>query len=77
MTQGSFKKGSTAHRALAKRRRMLGLTQHQVAQATGIPVNKIVFAETGRCILEPSELDAIRSVLKARAREVTKELALA
>jgi transcriptional regulator with XRE-family HTH domain len=56
-------------RTIAKKRRLLGLTQHQVAQAVGIGVNRLVFFETGRCTLLPEELDSIRSVLKKRAQK--------
>lgn len=57
-------------RTLARKRRAIGLTQHQLAAATSIPINKIVYIETGRAVPLPSELDAIRSVLKKRARQV-------
>ncbi len=56
-------------RGLARKRKMTGATQHQIAQATGIAVNRIVFIETGRCDPKPSELDAIRKVLKRRAQQ--------
>jgi hypothetical protein len=40
---------------LGKKRRMVGLTQHELARLTGIPVSRIVFVETGRLDLEPDE----------------------
>jgi hypothetical protein len=56
-------------RGIAKKRRLLGMTQHQISQATGIGVNRIVFFETGRCLLLPEEIDTIRSVLRKRAQK--------
>jgi DNA-binding XRE family transcriptional regulator len=56
------------HRSLAERRRMCGLTQHQMARETGIPIGRIVFAETGRTELTPAELTRIKSVLKQRVQ---------
>ena len=55
-------------RGLGKKRRMVGLTQHQLSHETGIPVGRIVFAETGRADLEPSEVEKIQNVLRKRAR---------
>ncbi len=54
---------------------MLGLTQHQLSQETGIAVGRIVFAETDRIVLEPHELDRIRSAFRRRLREVRAEVA--
>jgi hypothetical protein len=56
-------------RGIAKKRRLLGLTQHQVSQATGIGVNRLVFFETGRATLLPDEIDTIRSVFRKRAQK--------
>ena len=61
-------KGVHEGRTIAKQRRRLGLTQHQLCQATGMGVNRLVFFETGRCELLPAEIDSIRSVLRKRAR---------
>jgi hypothetical protein len=55
-------------RTIAKRRRMLGLTQHELCRATNMGLNRLVFFETGRCELLPEEIDSIRTVLKKRAR---------
>lgn len=68
-------KGSNPNRGIARRRRMLGLTQHQLSQETGIAVGRIVFAETDRIVLEPHELDRIRSAFRRRLREVRAEVA--
>lgn len=59
-----------APRWIARRRKMCGLTQHALAEATGIAVSRIVFAETGRLDLEPTEIETIRNVLRQRARKV-------
>lgn len=61
-------------RSLAKRRRMTGLTQHDLARLTGIPVSRIAFAETGRLDLEPQEVDKIRTSLRKRAKTVMDSL---
>lgn len=57
------------HRGIARKRRMVGLTQHQLAAAVGIPVGRVVFIETGRTEPMPEELDKIRSVLRKAARK--------
>jgi DNA-binding XRE family transcriptional regulator len=64
----------TDARVLARRRRMLGLTQHDLARAANISVERLVFHETGRALLLPEELDKIRQVLRARLREVNREV---
>jgi predicted transcriptional regulator len=64
-----------SQRGLGRRRRMVGLTQHDVAQATGIPVGRIVFAETGRIDLEPAEVEKVETCLKKRARKAMEAVA--
>jgi transcriptional regulator with XRE-family HTH domain len=54
-------------RTISKKRKLVGLTQHSLAVATGIDVQRITYAETGRLLLEPQELDRIRKALKSRA----------
>ncbi len=54
-------------KSLGKKRKMVGLTQHQVAEQSGVPLSRVVFAETGRIVLEPEELDRIRNVFRERA----------
>ena len=49
---------------LSRERRMVGLTQHKLSQATGISVGRISFAETGRCELTSEEKQRIREVLR-------------
>jgi len=41
---------------------MVGLTQHQVAQQADIPINRIVYAETGRIELKPQEKKGIEKL---------------
>ncbi len=60
----------TDARALARKRRLVGLTQHSLSEATGIPVARIAYGETGRIVFEPTELDKIRAVLRARGKQV-------
>ena len=55
------------NRGIARRRKMCGLTQHELAQRAGIPVSKIVWIETCRAGPEPDELARIRRALKERA----------
>ena len=71
MSKSNYKNMRTKDGQLGKKRRMLGLTQHQVAQAVGIPVNKLVFAETGRCDLEPEERARIMQLFRQRVKEVS------
>jgi transcriptional regulator with XRE-family HTH domain len=61
-------------RSLARKRRQLGLTQHDLARAVGISVNRLVFAETGRVTLEPETLHKIRHVLRKHARRMLRKL---
>ena len=61
--------------SLAKKRRALGLTQHQLSELTNIPVARIVFAETSRTDLTPDELDRIRDAFKSRMRQVRELVA--
>ena len=61
---------SCEHRALARKRRDVGMTQHALAEKSGIPFSRIVYAETGRIILEPTEVDRIRAVLRQRGKQV-------
>jgi Helix-turn-helix len=70
---GTIVKPSTENRSIAKLRRRVGLTQHALSAATGIPVNRIVFFETSRIALDPGELDKIRSALRKRARQTAAD----
>jgi predicted transcriptional regulator len=56
-------------RSLATKRRMLGMTQHMLAHRARIPINRLVFAETGRIDLRPDELDRVRTVFRDRAKK--------
>ncbi len=40
------------YRGLGRKRRMVRLTQHDLAKLTGIPVDRVVFVETERMGLE-------------------------
>jgi hypothetical protein len=48
---------------------MLGMTQHMLAHRARIPINRLVFAETGRIDLRPDELDRVRTVFRDRAKK--------
>jgi predicted transcriptional regulator len=61
--------GRSDHKTLSRKRKLLGLTQHNVAQEANIPINRLVFAETGRVTLEQDELDRIRTVFRRRAQK--------
>jgi transcriptional regulator with XRE-family HTH domain len=54
-------------RTISRKRKLVGLTQHSLAQASGVNVQRISFAETGRITLEPEEINRIRKALKNRA----------
>jgi DNA-binding XRE family transcriptional regulator len=75
MSKSNRKNIRIADKQLGKKRRMLGLTQHQVAQATGISLNRLVFAETGRMDLEPDERAKVMQLLRQRARKVSAMVA--
>lgn len=62
-------------RGLGRKRKMCGITQHQLARDTGIPVGRIVFAETGRADLEPNEIEKVQDVLRKRARRAMDAVA--
>ena len=61
---------------LAKHRRMLGLSQHELARRAEVKISRLIFAETGRVRLTQSEVDRIRLVLTQRARRVAIALAV-
>jgi predicted transcriptional regulator len=63
------------YRGLGHKRKMVGLTQHQLAELSGVSVSRIAFVETGRLDLEEDELVRIRRVLKARAKKVMQACA--
>ena len=54
-------------RTISKKRKLVGLTQHSLAQASGVNVQRITFFETGRLALDPDEIERIRKALKTRA----------
>ncbi len=63
------------NRNLAKRRHLCGLTQHQLAEVSGVPLSRISYAESGRVTLELEELDRIASALKRRAAKAMDAIA--
>jgi transcriptional regulator with XRE-family HTH domain len=56
---------------LKQRRRMLGLTQFDVAKRAGILYSRITFAESGRRKLTKEEIGRIERVLAKRAEQIT------
>ena len=66
---------SCTQRGLAKKRRMVGMTQHNLARQTGISIGRIVFAETGRVALTPEEVERVQNVLRQRARKALEVVA--
>jgi DNA-binding XRE family transcriptional regulator len=66
-------RNKSENRNIASLRRRTGMTQHELARQTGIAVNRIVFFETERIVLEPQEIDKVRSVLRKRARQTAAD----
>jgi transcriptional regulator with XRE-family HTH domain len=62
-------------RTISKRRKMVGLTQHSLAMDSGVNVQRITAAETGRTILTDDELLRIRKTLRQRAQKVFDSVA--
>jgi|HubBroStandDraft_2_1064218.scaffolds.fasta_scaffold658785_1 predicted transcriptional regulator len=62
---------------LRKQRRMVGLSQFELARLTGLAPGRIVFAETGRVTLKPEEIEKIKAALAHRVAEVNAALAAA
>jgi predicted transcriptional regulator len=60
---------------LKKQRKFVGMTQHQLASASGVDRWKITFAETDRIKLKVQELEAIKSVIQRRAKVIAAQLA--
>jgi hypothetical protein len=56
-------------RGLASKRRMVGLTQHDLSREARVLLSRLIFAETGRIGLEPDELDRVKKVLRNKARK--------
>lgn len=54
------------HRTLLKQRRRLGMTQSELHNKSGVSLNRIVFAETGRVTLDDAEVDRIRDVFRRK-----------
>jgi DNA-binding XRE family transcriptional regulator len=55
---------------LAAQRKMLGLTQFEMAKAADVLYSRLVFAETGRRHLTAAELSRIKTVLHRRMKEL-------
>jgi transcriptional regulator with XRE-family HTH domain len=62
---------------LKKQRRLLGMTQHEMARAAGIAPGRLIWAETARVKLTSDELQRIKDALAQRALEVNAALAAA
>ena len=62
-------------KTLKKNRRMVGLSQHELAKRTGIRVGRIAFAETGRRTLTATEIEKIQAAIARRAAEVVAAVA--
>jgi predicted transcriptional regulator len=57
-------------KSIAKRRRELGLTQHSLASSARVLFSRLKYAETGRLVLEPQEVERLRDALRRRARRL-------
>lgn len=64
-----------SQRGLGRKRRMCGITQHELARDANVSLNRLVFAETGRSDLNPEELERVQSVLRQRARKAMEAVA--
>jgi len=60
---------------LIKNRKLVGMTQFQLSIASGIPIARITFAETGRLKLTKVELASIKEAIRKRAKEIATVLA--
>ena len=59
-----------SNRWITKKRKSLGLTQHQLAKKADVPFSRLSYAETNRIDLLPDEVDRIESVFRSRAQVV-------
>lgn len=59
---------------LRKARRKLYVTQHDLSKAAKIPMNRLVYFETGRISLTPSERNAVLAVLRQSVRRAAEYL---
>jgi predicted transcriptional regulator len=64
-----------SQRRLGRKRRMCGITQHELAHDSGVSLSRIIFAETGRIDLEPEELARVQNVLRQRAKRAMEAVA--
>ena len=55
---------------ITRKRKSLGLTQHQLAKKADVPFSRLSYAETNRIQLTPDEVDRIESVFRARVQIV-------
>jgi len=62
-------------RKLARQRRMMGLSQHELARLTAIPFSRICWAESGRRKLTYEEVQRIKSVLAQRVEQIAGAVA--
>jgi predicted transcriptional regulator len=61
--------------SLKQKRRMVGLSQHELARLTAIPFSRICWAETGRRKLTSAEVQRIKEALARRAEEIAEVVA--
>lgn len=66
-----------AGKGLARRRRMLGWTQHELSRRIGVSVERVVYIETDRTVPTADELQRIRTAFRQRLREVNRQVAAA
>jgi transcriptional regulator with XRE-family HTH domain len=62
---------------LKRQRRMLGLTQHDLARETNISPGRISWAETGRAKLTADEVGRVKEALARRAQQVVQAVSAA
>lgn len=64
-----MKRETGTGRTLAKKRKSLSYTQHQLSADSGVSLSRIIYGETDRLDLEPNEIEAIKTALRRRAQK--------
>jgi transcriptional regulator with XRE-family HTH domain len=59
-----------SNRWITRKRKSLGLTQHELARQSRVPFSRVSYAETGRIQLTTDELERIEGVFRNRARRI-------
>jgi DNA-binding transcriptional regulator YiaG len=62
---------------LARLRRKVGLSQHELSRRTGIPFSRICYWESGRRDLSRAEMECIKRVLHQHVESCSKAMAVA